>query len=379
MEALIQTSWVRNTNELYRCLDTQFNACTTCRGYSKNKPTCGNPISKVSRSQITSVLLNIVESGSITCAINHLETLASLVLCRRYHQNQIAEKVTQWRSRLVSFLTHGAAVTQEADTRNHPKSTKASTQLSGTRVNIFKTPAAVQPSTFSHAEAKPGMSLMNTVVKEEQHEQHVKTEDVPLALDPLEDTVKCNDTIHTFEPYYQPKHLSMINKDIANKLNTPFMKREKEGFAKGEGYIYGYQLPQDHKTTSLKACQVVKIGYTNDYKRRMKEWQEQCHYEPQLVFAYKVTHHVKMEKIIHLLLRNYQRKEKCPGCPAQHHEFFEVDASTAEAVVRMWAVWARLRPFDDGGSLSSYWSQKIKEMNTEDPDCWEKLIFDKVK
>lgn len=380
MEALIQTSWVRNTNELYRCLDTQLNACTTCRGYSKNKPTCGNPISKVSRSRITPVLLNIVESGSVTCAINHLETLASLVLCKRYHQTQIAEKVAQWRSRLLSFLSHDAAGTQEAEADHHSTSTKASTHLRRTRANVLKAQNAVQSSTCYDSETKPDeSSLANIAVKQEQDDQHVKTEAVPLAVDPLEYTVTLKETIHTFAPYHQPKRIGTINKDIVNKLNTLFMKSEKEGFTEGEGYIYGYKLPQDHKTINLKACQVVKIGYTNDYERRMKEWQDQCHYEPQLVFAYKVAHHVKMEKIIHILLSNYRRKYKCPGCSVQHREFFEVRESTAEAVVRMWAVWARLRPFDDTGRLSAYWSNKIKEIDVEDPDCWEKLIFDKVK
>ncbi|KAK2730491.1 chitin synthase [Colletotrichum kahawae] len=377
MEVLVQKSWVRNTNELYRCLDTELNAFTTCRGYSKSKPTCGNPISKVSRSKITPVLLNIVESGSISRATNHLKTLASLVLCKRYHQIQIAEKVAQWRIRLLSFLSHDAPGTQEAETDHHSTCTKASAHI---RVNSLKLPTTHQPSKCYHTETNTEeTSLASTVVKEEQDEKHVKTEAVPSPPGPLEDTVEYKNTIHTFVPYYQPKHIGMINKDIVNKLHVSFTKSEEEGYYKGEGYIYGYQLPQDHQMANLKAHKMVKIGFTNNYDRRMKEVQKKCHYEPQLIFAYKVTHHVKMEKIIHLLLRNYQRKERCPGCSVQHHEFFEVDASTAEAVVRMWAVWARLRPFDDAGSLSPYWSQKLKEMNTKDPDCWEKLIFDKVK
>ncbi|WYZ41909.1 hypothetical protein EsH8_V_000804 [Colletotrichum jinshuiense] len=126
-------------------------------------------------------------------------------------------------------------------------------------------------------------------------------------------------------------------------------------------------------------CPMIKIGFTNNPERRMKQWQAKCQYEPVIVFMYKVTHYVKMEKIIHRHLSNERRKEVCAGCGSTHHEFFEVETATAEAVVRMWAAWARLRPFDEEGVLTPYWSRKLKELDLDNPDCWDLFVFDKVK
>ncbi|OHE95270.1 hypothetical protein CORC01_09415 [Colletotrichum orchidophilum] len=107
MVLLAKTKWLKSTNELQSCLDINFSSCYRCQGHSKNKPTCDNPINQASRSELPSVVLYIINSGSLASASNHLERLAKLVLCKRSHQAQATDLATQWRSRIRVYLGIG--------------------------------------------------------------------------------------------------------------------------------------------------------------------------------------------------------------------------------------------------------------------------------
>ncbi|KAL0942164.1 chitin synthase [Colletotrichum truncatum] len=363
MEFIVQAKWVKSTSELRSCLGPKLDTCAKCQGHSKNKSSCGNPISQASRSQITSVLFDMVQSGSISCAAQHLEHLASLVLCKRYHQNQIAEKATEWRIRLRSFLGLNDILVKQENGHNEGSPT----------ASLHKPKIKSEPTTD-----------FATVVKEEDDGATVKLETITSSKESglrVGEQIKAESksAIHSFTPFHQTRPMSTINKEVIKKLQAPFMKSEMEDHTKREGYIYGYKMPEGHKLPDESSCRMIKIGFTDNLEKRMQEWQKRCQYEPQVVFSYKVFHHVKMERIIHLHLGNERRKEtKCPGCEKNHIEFFDVDTPRAEAVVMMWAVWARLRPFDEEGRLSQCWAQKLNEMNTEDPDCWENFILNKV-
>ncbi|KAF9882402.1 hypothetical protein CkaCkLH20_00438 [Colletotrichum karsti] len=375
MDLLVQARWVQSTSELRSCLDPKLDNCTQCRGHSKNKPTCGNPISRASRSQIAHVLQDIIKSGSILSAAKHLQQLASLVLCKRWHQTQVAEKVAEWTTCLRSFLEVKPSPTKKkADTEKPSSATTSclSKQPERRAIRILKIPQPITKTEEASGSAKP--------IKEEHDEKDVRLDSLAAYKKPIPHSgAETKPRIHYFEPYQRPKTAGRINNDIVEKLTAPFNVRERKAADKGDGYIYGYKLPRDHHERGGGSCRMIKIGYTNNPQRRMREWGVQCSYEPQVNFTIRSAYYVKIEEIIHLQLHNERRKERCSVCYRQHHEFFEIDTSRAEAVVRMWTRWAQLQPFDDDGRLSKYWSLKLADLDMEDPDCWERFLCEKVK
>ncbi|TDZ41341.1 hypothetical protein CTRI78_v009731 [Colletotrichum trifolii] len=365
MEPSPRPLWIK-TDDLLACLgtchDSKSPSFSRCRGRSVKKPTCDNKLSQSSLAQISPVLHDILNSGNIVSAITHLKTLALLVLCKARHQTQVDEKVAEWGARIRSFLGLGEDSSPEHEDTRPASATKC------------------QPST------KPARSHEEDVrdikVKKES-EREVKLEEIPaLKQDAGVPFWKPNHekaVEHDFTPFAQSSSPGKINRRIIDKLTKPFTTSETDIKSGGQGYIYGHRLPSNHIRPGGKDCNVVKIGFTNNPSRRMAQWKAKCGYEPQVVFMYRSRHHVKIEKVVHLHLSNERRKEVCPSCAATHMEFFEVDESRAEATVRMWAAWARLGPFDELGELTPYWRQKLECLDPDDPDCWEKYVFDKVK
>ncbi|KAK2024446.1 DUF1766-domain-containing protein [Colletotrichum zoysiae] len=404
MAVLIQPEWPQTLADLQACLSAPLGSCTSCQGRSKTKPTCGNRISKESRERISSVVLDVLASGSLSSAARHLERLASLVLCKRWHQKQAADKTAEWERRIREFL--GLSGDGEQDGGKRGAGAEAESEARGSRtaaVSVKSTGGCVAKSSNARrlsvadgvgskqvTEKRPvSLVIKQETVKEEGDECNSRLDSIPFNSPPSKPAV-CPDplkksTVHTFEPYQQPASIREINAAIVKKLLAPFTDRERE--AVGKGYIYGYKLPKDHVTASgTDTDGMLKIGYTKNLRRRMGDWQSKCHYTPKLVIVCETPHYIKMEKVVHLHLANERRRDMaCAGCreangnTTDHKEFFEVDVEKARAVVGMWAAWARLEPFDEEGRLTAYWAARLDALNLDDDECWDKFVLGKGK
>ncbi|EFQ28348.1 uncharacterized protein GLRG_03492 [Colletotrichum graminicola M1.001] len=399
MVVLIQPKWPQTLADLQACLSAPLGSCTSCQGRSKTKPTCKNPISKNSRERISSVVLDILDSGSLSSAARHLERLASLVLCRRWHQKQAADKTAEWERRIREFLElkgdgeqEGGKGEAKAESEGR-RSRTATVSVKATGSYVAKPSNTGRLSVADGVDLKPVMEkrllslvVKHETVKEEDDEYKPRLESIPFNPLPSKTAIYPSPvkkpTVHTFTPYYQrPLSTREINIAIIEKLLAPEEK------AVGTGYIYGYKLPKAHTTAlGTDTDRMIKIGYTKNCKRRMQEWQSKCHYIPDVVFAPPALHYIKLEKVVHLHLANERRWDmKCAGCRAEngkttnHKEFFEVDAEKARAVVGMWAAWADLRPFDQEGRLTAYWAARLDALDLDDDGCWDKFVLAKGK
>ncbi|GKT50937.1 uncharacterized protein ColSpa_11118 [Colletotrichum spaethianum] len=391
MTVLIQPMWPKTVTDLQTCLSTPVSSCTVCQGRAKSKPSCGNPISEKSRQRISSVVIDILKSGSLSSAAKHLERLASLVLCRRWHQAQVADKIVEWERRMREFLglkgdegkDSEKGETKPEIRRSRPAACSTKTGSCVARPSNAGRPPVVDDVKTEPVDEKPRVSVVKQELVKEEDECKPKLDSIPFKRLPDKPAVSpCSPhkpTAHTFTPYSPSAPTSKINKDIIKKLIAPFTTGERK--AADTGYIYGYRLPKGHVTASgTDARRMIKIGYTNNPQRRMRQWESKCHYAPDLVFKRLAPHYIKMEEIVHLHLANERRWDRtCPGCGGPHKEFFEVDAEKAQAVVGMWAAWASLRPFDDEGRLMPYWAARLAALDVDDAECWDTFVLEKGK
>ncbi|KAK1999328.1 DUF1766-domain-containing protein [Colletotrichum falcatum] len=402
MAVPIQPKWPQTLADLQACLSAPLGSCASCQGRPKTKPTCGNRISKDSRERISSVVLDILASGSLSSAARHLERLASLVLCRRRHQEQAADKTAEWERRIREFLGlngddgeqdggKGAAESGGSGSRSTGVSVKAirgcvaKPSNAGRRVSV---PEGVVPKPVAE-ERLVNSAVKQETVKEEDDGRKSRLDSIPFNPSPSK-SAACpgppkKPTVHIFTRYGRRESIRKINSSIAEKLQAPFTNGERK--AADTGYIYGFKLPEGHITASgTDTDRMIKIGYTKNPARRMREWQSQCRYTPNEVILYKLPHYVKMEAVVHLQLANERRRdEACAGCrdkkgkSGNHIEFFEVDAEKARAAVGMWAAWAALEPFDEEGRLTPDWRSRLGALDLDDDECWGKFVLGKGK
>ncbi|KAL0942162.1 chitin synthase [Colletotrichum truncatum] len=336
---------------------------------------------------VEGVLAKIVNSGSLSSAAEYLEELAALILCRRWHQDQIAKKVSEWRERLCDFLGLGDPDAEEKQT-----ATAAVKKLPSPRsrisppTDVTTTPCVPLKFEKRFGEKSRELHRPRVVVKEE-----IKKEDIPTSTIPIFNPTtrvtrssapkwKSDTVLHGFNRYARPKKVDSINRMVKEYLDAPFKPSEMEKSKTKTGFIYGFRLPKNHKLLDGGDCNMVKIGFSKDPRERMQAWQRQCGYEPDVLFNKETPHHVKMEKIIHRHLGNERMQEQvCPQCSRMHQEFFEIGADRAQAVVEMWTEWAKRRPFDENGRLTEYWHWRLKTVDLADPHCWEDFVNDKVK
>ncbi|MCJ1244837.1 hypothetical protein MMC30_002038 [Trapelia coarctata] len=105
-----------------------------------------------------------------------------------------------------------------------------------------------------------------------------------------------------------------------------------------------------------QANQYVKIGVTNNLKKRMME-HEQCYGEYERIYPPKDEDCVlfdqakRAERMIHAeLMEKALCLEVCPRQRQKHHshgEWFDVDGGHAIKVIRKWCAWVRSSPYEE--------------------------------
>ena len=175
----------------------------------------------------------------------------------------------------------------------------------------------------------------------------------------------------SFDQYGPLKTVSEINEGIKQLLlgSCPATA----------GYIYGFMHPNDLASQPSagisRGPKLIKIGRSIDYERRMREIGRKCEYVPNVVFAYHMPHHVRVELVVHLQLHNTRLRDVgCSGCGVRHEEWFQVDIEHAERLVGLWQSFANCRPYDEQGEMLLMWRERLEGLDLDDIDCWERFI-----
>lgn len=106
-----------------------------------------------------------------------------------------------------------------------------------------------------------------------------------------------------------------------------------------EGYIYVYWNPGNFG--------YLKIGHTkhSNTDKRLNAWQSKCKVDarqitdPHKAVQFSVRHPLRVENLIHAELNRYRLQFRCPSpkCRAMHGEWFKVESTLAQQVIRKWS------------------------------------------
>ena len=379
--ALPLASWPKHCAELQDLLCIQEVNGMTCHGYARTTKThtCRNPIARANASRVPELLRKIVSAGKLDGMVKQcLQDLASIVLCRRWHQDQALDKFSTWwefLSSLVLTSTPQASkpktVHQTISTARPPPSGQNIPSTSPHRPQSHhRSQRPSNPSTPEH-EATTAADTSTAHQSPPSANTRSRTAQNTSTSYRQPPSQEANLAIHTFQPYGQQHTIYYINHDIQLTLKKPLNGRELAV----NGCIYGFTYPSHHSVTNETATQYVKIGFSNNVTRRMSDIQRQCHYTPQLLFALDMPHFEWIEKIVHHYLHNSRRREQgCPGCGVRHREWFAVHTDLAKGVVTMWQRWAQAHPYNALGHLSEECSKRLEKLDLCDPRCWIRFV-----
>ena len=405
--------WPTQSSELKDLLQLQDVNGMTCHGYAKTtQATCRNIIARTNASRVPGLLQIIVSAGKPDDHVwQHLQDLASIAMCRRWHQNQAATKSMTWWNILVSrraivdvqnrdILQINAQTTTPSNSsiphtqallavqitsqsnlvqiyrQELPRAEQTPYTRSNSRIPSTSLPAQSQNQRSPHSpgQAHERNSRGTTTIIDSppsantrSHTAQRSTSNIPQAA-----RQETRLTVHTFGAYGVQRHPCHLNNIIRSKLRVNLNARERDI----GGYIYGYTYPSNHRITNGLIQEYIKIGFSKDVGRRMRTWESQCHYTPQVVFALKMPYYRRIEKIVHTYLSNFRRQEQiCPACGADHVEWFATQPDYAKSIALMWQTWAQTFPYDESGRLLEVWQLSLETINLYDPYCWAKFIY----
>ncbi|KAF2832832.1 DUF1766-domain-containing protein [Ophiobolus disseminans] len=138
----------------------------------------------------------------------------------------------------------------------------------------------------------------------------------------------------TFTPY-QPKSQARtsIQKALLSIITQPLKPTDKK-----HGFIYIFW--------DVEHFGMVKIGHTKDLQARLKQWNTQCkrthNYHGELP---EVPHVSRIERLIHVELKDRRKQRLCEGCGVMHMEWFEAREEHAVRVFHKWQTWIEKRPY----------------------------------
>ncbi|KAI1394670.1 hypothetical protein F4819DRAFT_253710 [Hypoxylon fuscum] len=286
-----------------------------CHGHSKSKSTCGNWLSKTTALRITELVGRIATSCFYDGKVSELvKQLATVVMCRRWHQDQGPSKARAWEQLLKSIHRGPCLVRMQDLSQNHDKPGESSSQVP-------------KPSSSPHDEP----------------------------------------TCHRFEPYCRQKSLFEINMGVKHQIMRQLLSTELHF-----GSIYTFVLPDTHSVNGKPSHNYVKIGCSNNANRRLAEIERVCHYQPRLVGVWEMPNSRRHEKVIHLLLSNTRMSELsgCPVCAVRHREWFKIGRRAVCDLVETWQKWAMLKPYNEDGCLLPMWQDKLTKLDLEKSTCW---------
>jgi hypothetical protein len=165
-----------------------------------------------------------------------------------------------------------------------------------------------------------------------------------LSLQPATETTTAKATdavlhIPKFLPY-QPKSTRSLS--VPDALREELFKPLKPTDKK-EGFIYIF-WDKEHFGK-------LKIGRTVNLERRLKEWDRDCgrqhSYHPAITRGELPTipHYSRVERLMHIELKERRRQRHCEKCNRNHQEWFEVGDALVMRVFQKWRDWITQEPY----------------------------------
>ncbi|USP82291.1 hypothetical protein yc1106_09565 [Curvularia clavata] len=164
----------------------------------------------------------------------------------------------------------------------------------------------------------------------------------------------------TPEPLRPAPNASKSNGQISSFADfTPFQLKKTKGIPVSDALIMEIKKPLGASETKSGFIYMfwdkryfgkVKIGRTNDIKRRLKEWNKKCGKTHSYLSqddrsCVEMPHVGRVERLIHTELKECREKRKCEGCETLHQEWFGENEVHAVKVVRKWQEWMMQRPY----------------------------------
>jgi hypothetical protein len=150
--------------------------------------------------------------------------------------------------------------------------------------------------------------------------------------------------------YYSKFMPFQENKTVLLSVSAALQEEIRRPLGKGdhrEGFIYIFWDKENFGR--------LKIGLTNNLKRRLQDWDRKCKrkhsYHPNSGNSIATIPHVlRVERLIHVELKEFREKRMCEGCGKTHKEWFDIEEAHAVKVARKWQEWIMRKPyvFDQG-------------------------------
>jgi hypothetical protein len=321
-----------------------------------------------------SLLEDIVAGGTLLAVQSLLLKLASLAVCKRFHQNQAIRLSQDWALALSCL--------KGIDDSYNPAETILSMEKASASIAAQ---AVIVPYNYNRTNAKT--ETISVKIEEVEDDPRYKlnvkghrlVQTPPRLAQPNRDqsgldvAKKKESPRHNFTPFGKPKNIYELNVHIKKVLEGDLLPKTELPQAAG-GYIYMFTFPDTYRDPSPH----IKIGYSKNLDDRMARWNRQCGYKPRVLNHFNVELYVRVEKLVHANLYNERMRESegCPECNTRHHEWFRVRLSKAAGIAGLWSDWSRLEPFDNDGVLKRKWRKRLELVDLYDPDCWDKFVND---
>ncbi|KAF4443449.1 hypothetical protein FACUT_1373 [Fusarium acutatum] len=347
-------SWPTTTASFCELLNIDTDV-KKCHALTKKKACCQNPISKANSALITCLLEKAVTQGSFSAAQATLREVSYLIMCQGVHQKDGPPRLSKWEKVLKPLKV---VLIKNEDKEDTLKPEKETDNTSST-TPVISSQQQIQLKSNTPAPTPTPRRIS-------QSSPSTPTKPSPKLLLPKLPSPKSPKASHEFEDFSRPRSTLETNKAMKKLLLHSLKERE----TKNGGNIYLYTFSESYHA----AHPYIKIGFSQDVSRRMREWKYKCGYDVKVLGEFPAEHYAKVEKIVHTQLCNQRKREK--GCPCNvcHQEWFKVDAMTASKIIALWTGWMRREPYDEEGNILDKWRVRIEGLDMADPDCWDLLV-----
>ena len=170
---------------------------------------------------------------------------------------------------------------------------------------------------------------------------------------------------------YQPKITK--NKSISSALLEEITQPLKPSALK-DGFIYVF-WDKEHFGK-------VKIGRTNNLKRRLEEWNKDCNrehmYHPvsRREGLQMMPHVSRIERLIHLELKECRKQRYCSSCNKNHTEWFDVGEALVTEIYNKWKEWIMRKPYALD-VVSGKWMLRPEMVETLEQVCTPVCLVEK--
>ncbi|KAG5748774.1 hypothetical protein H9Q70_008554 [Fusarium xylarioides] len=347
-------SWPTTTASLCELLNIDTHV-KKCHALTKKKARCKKDISKANSALITFLLEKAVTQGSFSAAHATLREVSGLIMCQGVHQKDGPPCLSEWETVLKPLkVVH----IKNEDKEDTPKPEKETENTSAT-IPVISSQQQIQLKSNTP-------SPTPTPRRRSQSSPSTPTKPSQKLLLPKLPSPKSPKASHEFEDFFRPRSALQTNKAMKKLL----LRSLKEGETKNGGNIYLYTFSESYHD----AHPYIKIGFSQDVSKRMREWKYKCGYDVKVLGEFPAEHHAKVERIVHAQLCNQRMREKGCACNVCHQEWFKVDAMTASKIIALWTGWMRREPYDEEGNILDKWRVRIEGLDMADPDCWDLLV-----